>query len=194
MGIYATIITTKKYISKYPTIIYKASSGAKMGLIPILPQNVEVILIIMAVIYTGISIAVQRLLSNPKKMREIQAKVSIMQKEMNAMLKSGAPQEQLAAKQKEFMPLLGEQMKNSMKPMLVILPLLFLTYYVIIPHIPIITSSNLGSSKTFFFIIVFSLGIVSAIIILLYDRQKSKQEMKLLEASSQANPNPQNNQ
>jgi uncharacterized membrane protein (DUF106 family) len=165
-----------------------------MGFIPVLPQNVEIILTIMAVIYTSISIAVQRLLSNPKKMREIQAKVSIMQKEMNAMLKSGAPQEQLAAKQREFMPLLGEQMKNSMKPMLVILPLLFLTYYFIIPHIPIITSSNLSGSKTFFFLIVFTLGIVSAVIILLYDRKKSKEEMKLLESPAQPSPTPQNNQ
>ncbi len=165
-----------------------------MGLIPVLPQNVETIIIIMAVIYTAISIAVQRLLTNPKRMREIQVKVQIMQKEMNEMLKRNAPQESLAAKQKEFMPLLGEQMKNSMKPMLVILPLLFLTYYVIIPHIPIITASNLSGSKSLFFIVVLGLGLVAAVIVLLYDRQKAKQEMKVMESAAANNQSPQNNQ
>ena len=165
-----------------------------MGLIPVLPTNVEILLIVIAVAYTAVSVAAQRLLSNPKKMREIQARVQIMQKEMNAMLKSNAPQEELMKKQKEFMPLLGEQMKNSMKPMLVILPLLLLLYYFIIPHIPIIASNNIKSSKTFFFIAVFGLGIVSAIVVLLYDRKKTKQEMKEMENAYSANNGPQNNQ
>ncbi len=166
-----------------------------MGLIPVLPMNVEILLIAIAVAYTLISIAAQRLLSNPKKMREIQARVQIMQKEMNAMLKSNAPQEELMKKQKEFMPLLGEQMKNSMKPMLVILPLLMALYYLIIPHIPIIASNNISGSKTFFFIVVFGLGIVSAAIVLLYDRKKTKQEMRNIEQSANsANNDSQNNQ
>ena len=40
------------------------------------------------------------------------------------------------AKQKEMMPLLGESMRSSMKPMFVILPMFLIVYYVLIPMIP----------------------------------------------------------
>ncbi len=171
-----------------------------MGLIPVLPGNIEMIIIVMAVVYTAISIAAQRLLANPKKMREIQARVKIMQTEMNALIKSNAPQEQLMAKQKEFMPLISEQMKSSMKPMLVVLPLLLVTYYLIIPKLPI-PSTYITSSKELFFIVVFGIGMVAAIVILLYDRAKGKEEMKELEKKNEvvkddnsANYKAQNNQ
>ena len=162
-----------------------------MGLIPVLPQNIEIIIIAMAVAYTAVSVAAQRLLTNPKKMREIQIRVQAMQKEMNEMMKRNAPQEELMKKQGEFMPLLGEQMKGSMKPMLVIFPLLLLTYYVVIPHLPFTSSSNLGSIKSLFFIIVLILGFASAGVVLLYDRQKSKQEAKQMAAqNASANQEP----
>jgi uncharacterized membrane protein (DUF106 family) len=153
-----------------------------MGLLPVLPFNVELIIIVMALVYTGISILAQRKLSNPKRMREIQYKVKIIQKDMNDMIKNKAPQEQLMAKQKEFMPLMGEQMKSSMKPMLVILPLLLITYYLILPALPI-GASNLSGSKELFFIIVFAVGIVVAIIIMVYDRKQAKKEQKEAEAA-----------
>jgi uncharacterized membrane protein (DUF106 family) len=146
-----------------------------MGILPVLPGNVEVIIVGIAIAYTAVSILAQRLLTNPKRMREIQYKVKIMQKDMNEMMKNKASQEELMAKQKEFMPLMGEQMKNSMKPMLVILPLLIITYYLILPSLPI-GASNLSGSKELFFIIVFGLGIGAAIVIMLYDRGKSKKE------------------
>jgi uncharacterized membrane protein (DUF106 family) len=161
------------------------------GWIPVLPLNIEILIVVMAVIYTSISLAAQRLLANTKRMREIQARVSILQKEMNEMMKRNAPQDQLMAKQKEFMPLIGEQMKNSMKPMLVIFPLLIVTYYLIIPHLPI-ASTYLGGAKTLFFIIVFGIGLIAAVAILLYDRRLIKKEMKVQQAAS-ANQPPANN-
>ncbi len=117
-----------------------------MGLLPVLPLNVELIVVGMAVAYTLISIFAQRKLTNPKRMREIQYKAKMMQKEMNEMMKNKASQEELMAKQKEFMPLMGEQMKNSMKPMLVILPLLLIVYYVIMPVLPL-GAGNLNRIK-----------------------------------------------
>ena len=146
---------------------------------PVLPQNVEIVVVAIAIAYTVISIVIQRKLSNPKKMREVQAKIQIVQKEMNEMLKRNAPQNELMSKQKEIMPLMGESMKSSMKPMFVIFPLLILTYYLIIPSLPF-GSNNVASIKTTFFYIVFILGMVSAVIIMLYDRKKAKEEMKLL--------------
>jgi uncharacterized membrane protein (DUF106 family) len=159
--------------------------------LPVLPLNIEILIVVMAIIYTSISIIAQRKLANTKRMRQIQAKVSILQKEMSEMMKRNAPQEELMAKQKEFMPLMGEQMKNSMKPMLVILPLLLITYYLIIPNLPI-SATNLGSSKELFFILVFGIGMVSAIAILIYDRMLIKKEMQVQTAAS-ANPSQQQN-
>src|SRR5580658_4241261 len=99
--------------------------------LPVLPENVEILIIVMAIIYTSISLIAQRKLTNTKRMRQIQAKMQIIQKDMNEMIKRNAPQEELMARQKEFMPLVGEQMKNSMKPMIIIFPLLLITYYAI---------------------------------------------------------------
>jgi uncharacterized membrane protein (DUF106 family) len=141
--------------------------------------------IVIAVVYTAVSILAQRKLSNPKRMREIQYKAKMMQKEMNEMLKNKAPQEQLMAKQKEFMPLMGEQLKSSMKPMMVILPLLLVVYYVLMPVLPL-GAGNLNSSKELFFIVVFALGIVSAIVIMVYDRAKTKKEIAAQKAAEQA--------
>jgi uncharacterized membrane protein (DUF106 family) len=151
--------------------------------IPVLPENIEILIVVMAIIYTSISIAAQRLLANTKRMRQIQAKVMVMQKEMGEMLKRNAPAEELAAKQKEFMPLIGEQMKNSMKPMMVILPLLLITYYLVIPNLPI-SSALLGGSKELFFILVFGIGMVAAIAILIYDRIMIKKETKILQEAA----------
>ena len=147
-----------------------------MGLLPVLPTNTLLIVAAIAVVYTAVSITAQRKLTNPKRMREIQYKSKIMQKEMNDMLKNKAPQEALMAKQKEFMPLMGEQLMSSMKPMLVILPLLLVIYYVLMPALPL-GAGNLNGSKELFFIIVFALGIVSAIVILIYDKAKTKKEL-----------------
>ena len=156
-----------------------------MGILPVLPINVEIMIIVIAVAYTAISILAQRKLTNPKRMREIQYKAKVMQKEMNEMLKNKAPQEELMAKQKEFMPLMGEQLKSSMKPMLVILPLLLIVYYVIMPVLPL-GAGNLTGSKELFFIVVFALGIVSAIVIMVYDRAKTKKEIAAQKAAEQA--------
>jgi uncharacterized membrane protein (DUF106 family) len=160
-----------------------------MGILPVLPGSVEIIIIGIAIAYTAVSILAQRLLTNPKRMREIQYKVKLMQKDMNDLMKNKASQEELMAKQKEFMPLMGEQMKNSMKPMLVILPLLIITYYLILPSLPI-GASNLSGSKELFFIIVFGLGIGAAVIIMLYDRGKSKKE-RAAETQIESDGNPQ---
>lgn len=156
--------------------------------IPVLPMNVEILIIVIAVVYAMVSIVLQRKLSDPKRMRQIQAKIQLVQKEMNAMLKSNATQEQLMAKQKEVMPLMGESMKNSMKPMLVLLPMLLLTYYWLLPSIPIV-ATNLSGAKELFFIIILAVGLVSAVIIMIYDKNKAKEEMKEMQnASAEAAP------
>jgi hypothetical protein len=86
-------------------------------------------------------------------------------------------------------------MKNSLKPMLVIFPLLLAVYYVVIPHLPFATTSNVSSLKAFFFIIVLIMGFASALVVLLYDRQKGKEEAKkMAQENASANSGSQNNQ
>ncbi len=143
------------------------------------------VIVAIAVAYTFSALFLQRKLSNPKKMREIQRKVKENTKALNEMAKGGASREAIMAKQKEVMPLLSESMKGQMKPMFVVLPLFLVFYYALLPYI----ISGLGAStstvdfifsgltlQNFFFMIVFMLGIVSSIAIMIYDRKKGKQE------------------
>jgi uncharacterized membrane protein (DUF106 family) len=147
-----------------------------MGLIPVftLTQSQEVIIGILGVMYALLAVAIQRKLSNAKRLREIQAQISKTTKEMNAMMKAHAPDAEINAKQKEMMPLLGESMRSSLKPMFVVLPMFLIVYYVLIPLIPFPAPATPKNIQQFFFVIVFISGIVSAIGLMLYDRQATK--------------------
>lgn len=154
-----------------------------MGLIPTftLSQPQEIILIVIAVAYALFAVFIQRKLSNAKRLREIQAQISKTTKEMNQMMKDKVPEAQIMAKQKEMMPLLGESMRSSMKPMFVILPLFLIVYYVLIPKIPFGAPSTPKSIQAFFFIVVFVVGIITAIAMMIYDKQQTKKVEKALE-------------
>ncbi len=149
-----------------------------MGLIPVftLTQTQEVIIAILAVIYALVSVAVQRKLSNAKRLREIQAHISKVTKEMNLMMKEKKPDAEIQAKQKEIMPLLSESMRSSLKPMFVILPMFLIVYYVLVPMIPFPAPATPKNIQQFFFVAVFISGIVSAIGLMIYDKYQTKRE------------------
>lgn len=160
-----------------------------MGLIPaiVLPFNIEIMIIVIAVAYTIGSLTMQRKLSHPKKQRDLQARLNALSKELNAMVKAKAPQDQIMAKQKELMPLMSASMRTQFKPMLVILPLFFIVYYGLLPWFAGslgLTTSGVSDVKLLFFITVFVLGIISSVVVLLYDRKKSKQERAEAAATS----------
>lgn len=154
-----------------------------MGLIPsfTLTQSQEIIIAVIAVVYALISVILQRKLSNAKRLREIQAQISKTTKEMNQMVKNKAPEAEINAKQKEMMPLLSESMKSSFKPMVVLLPLFLITYYILIPRLPFPAPTTTASIQHFFFICVFVAGIVSAVTMMIYDKRMTKKEEKALE-------------
>lgn len=154
-----------------------------MGLIPVftLTQSQEVIIALLAVVYALVSVLIQRKLSNAKRLREIQAHIAKVTKEMNAMMKAKAPDAEINAKQKEMMPLLGESMKSSLKPMFVILPMFLIVYYVLVPMIPFPAPATPKNIQQFFFIAVFISGIVSAIALMIYDKKLTKKEEMVLE-------------
>lgn len=147
-----------------------------------MPANIVLILISLALGYTVLAIALQRKLSNPKKMRHLQNKSNQLSKELKELMKNKAPQEVMANKQKELMPLMSESMKTQMKPMLVVLPLFFLVWYVLLPMAFGQYSSDtinfivpLGY-KGIFFLVLFIGGMISSISIMVYDRKKAKEE------------------
>jgi uncharacterized membrane protein (DUF106 family) len=157
-----------------------------------------VVVIAVAIAYAAGALLLQRRLTNPKRMREIQRRLKEHSKNLSEMVKSGAPKETIAAKQKEVMPLFSESMRSQMKPLLVVLPLFIVLYYALLP----LLIGGMGASSStisfifpnltyenFFFIVVFIFGMSLSIGVMVYDRKKGKQEELLEKASPPARGN-----
>ena len=160
----------------------------------LMPMGTVIILIAIGIAYVAFSTFAQRKVGNPKKMRELQQRMNALSKELNQLVKSNAPKEEIAKKQSELMPLMSENMKTSIKPMLVILPVFFLLYYLVLPTTFHSIANEyvlfLGSMKLnylgVFFACVFILGIATSIIIMIYDRKKTKLERRAIAAAEAA--------
>jgi membrane protein insertase Oxa1/YidC/SpoIIIJ len=160
-------------------------------LFTVMPSWVAVFIVVIAVAYSMGSLTLQRKLANPKKMREIQARVKEHTKKLNEMVKSGAPKEEIMAKNKEVMPLVMESTKHQMKPMIVILPIFLLLYDVLLLYM----ATSMGFSTTtinfiftmnyqlFFFAVVFIVGMITTVFVMIYDKKKTKEEQALLAQS-----------
>ena len=155
-----------------------------------MPINVALIIVGIAILDVAMSTVIQRTLGNPKKARSIQRKLNRINIEMREMIKNKAPQEHIMAKQKEMMPHFNESMKNSMKPMIVIFPVLLAIYYLLIGvylsswQKYVINFIFPMGYKELFIAVVFILGLVVGITIALYDRKKSRMEAMEEEALS----------
>lgn len=159
------------------------------GVVP-MPFSVVVILVIIGVFEVTISILVQRKVGNPKRMREIQIKMSKVSKDMKEMMKSKASQESIMQKQREIMPLANESMKMSLKPMLIIFPFFMFMYYGVVGIMlkgwsmyKINFIVPLGY-EGFFIVSVFILGLIAGISVSLYDRKKMKEEREAVIGST----------
>ncbi len=151
-----------------------------------MPFGTELIIIAIALAYTSFSIFAQRKISDPKRMRDAQAKMKKHTAILNDMVKNKRPQEEIAAKQKELMPMMTESMKMQMKSTLIIIPIFFLLYYVLMPAMfgsiskETVTFIVSGLNyKSLFFAVVFLSGLVSAGVIMAYDRKKTKLEQAM---------------
>lgn len=144
-----------------------------------------IVVVAVAIAYAAGALLLQRKLTNPKRMREIQRRLKVHTKMLNEMVKSGAPKDAIAAKQGEVMPLFSESMKSQMKPLLVVLPLFIVLYYALLP----LLISSMGASgstinfilpdltyENFFFVVVFIIGMALSISVMVYDRKKGKAE------------------
>ncbi|MEM0154938.1 MAG: EMC3/TMCO1 family protein [Methanothrix sp.] len=159
----------------------------------LMPMGTVIIIIAIGIAYVAFSTLAQRKVGNPKKMRELQQRMNVLSKELNQLVKSNAPKEEIAKKQSELMPLMSENMKTSIKPMLIILPVFFLLYYLVLPttfhsiaNEYIMFLSMKLNYLGVFFACVFILGIATSIIIMIYDRKKTKIERQALKAAEVA--------
>jgi uncharacterized membrane protein (DUF106 family) len=158
-----------------------------------MPMGTVILLIAIGLLYIAFSTLAQRKIGNPKKMRQLQQRMNALSKELNALVKQNAPKEEIAKKQSELMPLMSENMKTSIKPMLAIMPVFFLLYYLVLPTA---FHSIANEYITFlsmklnylgvFFACVFVVGIATSIIIMIYDRKKTKLERQAIEAAKAA--------
>ena len=152
-----------------------------------MPMSAEIYIVIIGVAYTIMAATLQRKLSNPKRVRELQEKIKIHSKELNDMIKGNAPKDELNKKQSEMMPLVKESMTSNMKATFVLIPTFLIVYYLIVPALfgglkADVATFSLASYnfslqyRGLFFVTVFFLGLISSISIMLYDRRKAKIE------------------
>ncbi len=97
-----------------------------------MPAATEATILAIGLLYLGLTLTLQRKLVNVNRMRELRMKMSDLNKELKEMMKNKASQEAIMTKNKELMPIAAEQMRSSLKPMLII-PLFFILYYYLLP-------------------------------------------------------------
>ncbi len=131
---------------------------------------------VIAVLYVLLSVSIQRKLGNIKRIKEIKKEMNM---HMADLKKAGSTmsKDEFAAKQKRITTLASESMRHQIKPTFIVLPIFFLLFYVVLPYLfPASTTPQikvLSYSLTygqFFIAIAFVVGILSTILIGIYDR------------------------
>ena len=135
---------------------------------------------VIAVLYVLLSVSIQRKLGNIKRIKEIKKEMNM---HMADLKKAGSAmsKDEFAAKQKRITTLASESMRHQLKPTFIVLPIFFLIFYVVLPYLfPASTTPSIslfGFSLTyaqFFIAIAFTMGILSTIMIGIYDRMSAK--------------------
>ena len=140
-------------------------------------MQASLLMVFIGVAYALFSVFIQRRLSNVDKMYELRARMNKKTKELMAMAKASAPKEQMAAHQQELTKVSMESMKNQMKPMVIIFPVLIALEYLVLPRIfsASTTFNILGFTlgyQTFFIVIIIIVGIGLSLSLSMYDRKR----------------------
>ncbi|MDE1856538.1 MAG: DUF106 domain-containing protein [Candidatus Micrarchaeota archaeon] len=158
----------------------------------IMPMNIELVVIVVALAYASLYAFSQVRLIDRKRMRELQKLMKQHQKDLGELIKNKAPQEHIDAKQKELMPVIKENMLSILKPSLIMLPAFYILYRWLIPTAFASYASSVaylipgfafGPSSLFFACSVI-FGFVVSISVLLYDRKKMREEQAALGSSA----------
>ena len=152
----------------------------------------ELMLIVIAIVYVAFSVFVQRKLANYKRIKEIKKEMDVKMKELRT-IGTDVKKEVLDLKQKEITALASESMKHQIKPTLIILPIFFALFYIVLPMffpatLTITILSYTLQYKTFFIAVSFVLGLTSTILLGVYERivtKKHKQQEVVKPAQTQ---------
>ncbi len=154
---------------------------------------------VIAVLYVLLSVSVQRKLGNIKRVKEIKRE---MNEHMAALKKEGGTmdKEEFAAKQKRITALASESMKHQMKPTFIVLPIFFLIFYVVLPYLfPSESTAHMTlfsfsiTYGQFFIAVAFVVGILSTILIGIYDRIAASKAKHTVIAQPDAHNNAERN-
>lgn len=150
-----------------------------------LPFGAGMAIIALDLIYTVAVVLLQRKLTNPKRTREIQSEIKRLTNELNALVKSNAARELQLAKQNEVTKLMGESMRSMMKPMLILVPISLVVFYVLLPALPLGVGVEAKSVQAMFFYTALVMGLISSAVILLYDKMMLKKEQQMLKVDAE---------
>ncbi len=140
-------------------------------------------LIVIALVYVSFSVFVQRKLANYKRIKEIKKEMNAKMKELRT-LGTDVKKEVLDLKQKEITALASESMRHQIKPTLIILPIFFALFYIVLPMffpatLNITVLSYTLPYKTFFIVVSFVLGLASTILLGVYERIVTKKQQEV---------------
>jgi uncharacterized membrane protein (DUF106 family) len=118
-----------------------------------------------------------------KKVYEIQNTIKEKTDKLTQLSKiPTTPKAELDALQKEIMSLMPEVMRHQMKPLLVLLPLFVIIYYVLLPFFFASSAANLKFTsfnltyQLLFFYVSLIFGLIVSLTITAYDKRKMKKE------------------
>jgi uncharacterized membrane protein (DUF106 family) len=143
---------------------------------------------VIAIVYVAFSVSIQRKLVDMRKMQEVQETIKQKSKELNELSKNKASQDVLMAKQKEITSLLGQSMRSQLKPMIVVLPIFFVVYYLIFPAVfttnPSITLPLLAwtlNYRSYFVMVAFVAGMIISFGLMFLDRVRLSRDRRAAE-------------
>jgi uncharacterized membrane protein (DUF106 family) len=138
---------------------------------------------VIAIAYVMLSVVVQRKASNYARIKQIKVEMNAKMAELKAMGKD-ATKELMAQKQKEITSLASESMRHQLKATFIILPIFFILFYVALPRMfpgtqPTINVMSFKLTyQTFFIAIAFIGGLLSSMLLAVYEKARSKQQAK----------------
>lgn len=147
-------------------------------------------LVLIALGYVIVSVVAQRKFSNIKRIKEIRMQMNEKMAEVKKMGKD-VEKSVIDAKQKEMADLTSEMMKHQLKSSFIILPIFIVLVYVALPYEFASTQFSYTFSgltftyKTFFIAAAFIFGILSSIVIGIYDKIAAKNASETKEVAEQ---------
>jgi uncharacterized membrane protein (DUF106 family) len=150
-----------------------------------------IIISIIACCYMGFSLFINRKIGKRKETMKIQAKMNEINKQLRQAMKdkNEAKIKEAEAKQKEILPLMTQTMFNSLKPMIIIIPVYAIIIWIITIIIPVFSidlgfgipmfhPSNIYGTRGFFVLMTFIIGLPAGLIVSHFEKKQMLKEQQ----------------